>query len=167
VPPPTGRCCRRRRRRHRRRRSVVVIVVVVVVVVVATAAAAATTTTAAAATTTTAATTTIAVDRKEARIVRARAHALPRMRIERDQSLFLPPVGDVSARAVLVAAAVDATVDAISDDAEVMLTSRLPLLIIARTRRFSVEARAHASELFSFIFSRVCRSVPVFLFVFV
>jgi len=87
VPPPTGRCCRRRR--HRRRRSVgVVIVIVVVVVVVVVAAATATAAAAAAA----AAATTTTVDRKEARVVRARAHALPRMRIERDQSLCLQSV---------------------------------------------------------------------------
>lgn len=78
-PPPASR---------RRRRGVVAAVVVAVA-----------TTTAVAATTVAAATDT--VDRKEARVVRARAHALPRMRIERERpvSLFLPPLRSVSARA--------------------------------------------------------------------
>lgn len=81
LPPPASR---------RRRRGVVAAVVVAV----------ATTTAVAAATTVAAATDT--VDRKEARVVRARAHALPpRMRIERERpvSLFLPPLRGVSARA--------------------------------------------------------------------
>jgi len=131
TPPFT--CCGHRWCRHRR----------VVAAAVAAAAAAA------------AAATTTAVDRKEARVVRARAHALPRMRIERDQSLFLPPVGGVSARVVLaVAATVDATVDAISDDAEVMLTSHL--LMIARTRRFSGASSREFSALLLLACSSLC-----------
>lgn len=66
-------------------------VVAAVVVAVATTTAVTATTVAAAADT---------VDRKEARVVRARAHALPRMRIEREGpvSLFLSPLRSVSTR---------------------------------------------------------------------
>jgi len=110
TPPFT--CCGHRWCRHRRvvsaaaaaasrrrRRGVVVAAVVVVVV-----AAAITTAVAVAATTVAAATDT---DRKEARVVRARAHALPRMRIEREGLVSLLPPQRIRTRRFLFVVAAD------------------------------------------------------------